>query len=116
MLTRCQQSQRLRWHTFFANILTKTKKFAKLFLPVHVGRGAQVESLSKKGQKSVDTVPLMFPEFLRHKIEFVFYPSNAQKIYSSKNSLFMLEMVMYPVRWGSDINYIRNANLTLHPG
>ena len=33
----CQRSQRLRWHTFVANIFAKTKIFAKLFLPVHMG-------------------------------------------------------------------------------
>ena len=34
--TQCQRSQRLRGHTIFANVIAKTKNFAKSFLPVHI--------------------------------------------------------------------------------
>ena len=50
----CLRNQRLCGHTFFPN----TKKFAKIFLPVHMGPRTNI--LSKKMfKKSRDTVPLM---------------------------------------------------------
>ena len=58
-LTLCQRSHWLRGHTFFANILAKTKNFAEPLLPFKWGSGAVF--LIKKGRKSRDTVPLMQP-------------------------------------------------------
>ena len=43
--------------TFFANIIAKTKIFAKLFLPVHMGPRWSFFFMNK-GRKSRDTVPL----------------------------------------------------------
>ena len=46
----CHCSRRLRGHLFLANIFVKTKKFAKLFLPVHMGARLNILSNNKNGQ------------------------------------------------------------------
>ena len=57
-LTRCQRSQRLRGHCVsVVNDYAKTKKFAKPFLPVHMGLRSNLLS-QKNVKKSCDTVPL----------------------------------------------------------
>ena len=60
----CQCSQRLRRHTFFANILRKNLKF--LETGCAYSQGAQVEIFDKKKyHKSRDTVLLRTPQSLR---------------------------------------------------
>ena len=55
-------SRWLRRHTFFANIFAKTKKFAKLSLPVHMGPRSNLLGKTKV-KKSRDAVPLKISHF-----------------------------------------------------
>ena len=56
-LCRCLRSRTAHFRTLLSNISAKTKNFAKLFLPVHMGPRSNLLS-QENGRKSCDTVPV----------------------------------------------------------